>query len=86
MFVSLVASVCVCVCVCVCLSQAGIVSKCLNLQYIVAVKVELEVICTVSNGNIADDLGWPLIIHITLFYIFGIAITSEDRNFKFRTV
>ena len=34
----------------------GYVSKMINDRRIVSVKVELEVVCVLSNGDIADDL------------------------------
>jgi len=35
-------------------------SKTVQDRRIVFIKVEEEVICTLSNGNVSDDLRWPL--------------------------
>jgi len=54
-----------------------------------SVYVELKVVCTLPNSDIANNLEWPKITQITLFYIFRIAfyvsVTGEDKNFKFGT-
>jgi len=34
------------------------------------IKVKWEVVCAVSNDDIADNLGWPITTQITLFYTF----------------
>ena len=49
--------------------------------------------CSLSNGDIADDLEWPQdwppTTQITLYYTLGVtfrvAVTGEDKNFKFGT-
>jgi len=35
-------------------------SKMVQDRYIVSIKVEKEVICALSNGDVSDNLGWPL--------------------------
>jgi len=45
-----------------------------------------KVVYALSIGYVADDLRWPLTTEITLFYKFGVvrvAISGEDRNFKY---
>jgi len=42
---------------------------------IVSIEVQWEVICTLPNGDMAGDLGWPLtptppkFLHFVLFFI-----------------
>jgi len=38
----------------------GYISKTVKDRHIVSIKVEDEVVCTLSNGDIAVDLGCPL--------------------------
>jgi len=40
---------------------AGYISKTVQDRRMVSIKVEQEVVCALSNGDIADDLEWPLI-------------------------
>jgi len=40
---------------------AGYISKTVKDKHIVSIKVELEVVCALSNGGIARDLQCPLI-------------------------
>jgi len=62
----------------------GYISKTVKDRDIVFIKVEYEVICTLSNGGIARDLECPL---TTPFFSFCTAIhsfvTGEPRDFKF---
>jgi len=61
-------------------------SKTVQDRCIVSVKVEQEVICTISNGHVADDLGWPLTPKTTPISTFCIAFriySKERRDFKF---
>jgi len=39
---------------------AGYISKTVQDRRMVSIKVEQEVVCALSNGNIADDLEWPI--------------------------
>ena len=39
---------------------AGYISKTVQNKRMVSIKVELEIVCALSNGDIADDLEWPL--------------------------
>jgi len=39
---------------------AGYISKTVQDSRMVSIKVEQEVVRTLSNGGIADDLEWPL--------------------------
>jgi len=41
----------------------GYISKTAKDKHIVSIKVEKEVVCTLSNGGIADDLECPLTMH-----------------------
>jgi len=49
-------------------------SKTVQDRRIVSIKVEYEVICTLSNGCVADDLEWPITPQTTqivvAFHIF----------------
>jgi len=38
----------------------GYVSQTVQYRHILPIEVEKEVVCTLSNGNIADDLEYPL--------------------------
>ena len=38
----------------------GYISKTVQDRRIVSVKVEWEVVCALMNGDIANDLQWPL--------------------------
>jgi len=52
--------------------MTGYNSKMVHNRCIVSVKAEWEVVCGLSIGYVANDLGWTLTIRITLFYTFGI--------------
>jgi len=62
----------------------GYISKTVKDRHIVFIKVEQEVVCALSNGDIAVDLECPL---TTPFSAFCAAIhcflTGEPRDFKF---
>jgi len=65
----------------------GHISKTVQDRRMVYIKVEYEVVCALSNGDIADDLECPLIAQTTPFSAFCTAIhsfvTGEPRDFKF---
>jgi len=67
--------------------MTGYISKTVQDRRMVSTKVEQEVVCTLSNGDIADDLECPL---TTPFSAFCTAIhsvvTGEPRDFKFGTL
>jgi len=50
--------------------QKDNISKTVQDSLIVSIKFEYEVVCTLSNGYVADDLGWPIatLKHLS-FYI-----------------
>jgi len=56
---------------------------------IVSVKVEQEVVYSVSNDYAADDLGWTIIPQTTpistFCVVYHIFVVGEHRNFKFGT-
>jgi len=45
-------------------------SKMVQDRHIISIKVEYKVICALSNGYVANDLGWPITRHTTHFCIF----------------
>ena len=56
----------------------GYISKTVQDRRMVSITVEYEVVCALSNGDIADDLKCPLTIP---FYAFRTAILfSQLRN------
>ena len=65
---------------------AGYISKTVQDRRMVSIKVEQEVVCALSNGDIAVDLECPL---TTPFSAFRTAIdsfvTGEPRDFIFGT-
>ena len=67
-------------------------SKTVQDRRMVSVKVEQEVVCTLSNGDIAHDLECPLTTpaQTTPFSAFCTAIYSfvmgESRDFQFGTL
>jgi len=69
----------------------GYISKTVQDKRMVSIKVEQEVVCALSNGDIADDLECPLTApNYTPFSVFCTAIhsvvTGEPRDFKFGTL
>jgi len=40
----------------------GYISKTVQDRRIVSIKVKQEVVCALSNGDIADNLEWPIIL------------------------
>ena len=66
---------------------SGYISKTVKNRHIVSIKVEYEVVCVLSNGDIAVDLECPL---TTPFSAFRTAIhsfvTGEPRDFIFGTL
>ena len=70
----------------------GYISKTVQDRCMVSIKVKQEVVCALSNGDIADDLECPLTAHcvFTPFSAFCTAIhsfvTGEPRDFKFGTL
>jgi len=65
----------------------GYISKTVKDRHIVSIKVEQEVVCALSNGDIDADLECPL---TTPFSAFRTAIhsfvTGEPRDFIFGTL
>jgi len=65
----------------------GYISKTVQDRHIVSIKVEYEVICALSNGDIAVGLECPL---TTPFSAFRTAIysfvTDEPRDLEFGTL
>ena len=63
----------------------GYISKTVKDRHIVSIKVEQEVVCALSNGDIAVDLECPLTTQTTPFSAFCTAIhsfvTGEPRDF-----
>jgi len=43
-------------------------------------KVEQEVNCALSNGDIADDFEWPKTIHNTRFYVLSVPSYILNSN------
>jgi len=45
--------------------------------------------CALSNGDVSDDLGWPLTPQTTQIFAFFVAfyifVVGERREFKFGT-
>ena len=68
----------------------GYISKTVKDRHIVSIKVEQEVVCSLSNGDIAVDLECPLTTQTTPFSAFCTAIHSfikgEPRDFVFGTL
>ena len=63
------------------------ISKTVQDRRIVSIKDEWEIVSALSNGGIADDLGWPQITpkhpHFVHFNAFLFSVTAEGRDFKF---
>jgi len=67
----------------------GYISKTVQDRRIVSIKVKQEVVCALSNGDIADNLEWPnpnrpklpQFLHFAPF--FHIFIMGIVRNIKF---
>ena len=68
----------------------GYISKTVQDRHIVSIKVEYEVVCALSNGDIAVDLECPLPPQTTPFSAFRTAIHSfvmdEPRDLEFGTL
>ena len=60
----------------------GYMSKTVQDRHIVCIKVEQEVVCALSNGDIADDLECPLTAPTAIHSV----VTGEPRDFKFGTL
>ena len=65
----------------------GYISKTVQDRRIVSIKVEHEVVCSLSNGDIADDLECPLTTPFSAFCTpIHSFVTGEPRDFKFGTL
>jgi len=62
-------------------------SKTVQDRRTVSIKVEEEVICALTNGDISDDLGWPVTHQSTSINAFFVAfhtfVVSKHRDFIF---
>jgi len=69
------------------LSTTGYKSKTVQDWSIISIIVDYEVVCALSNGNIADDLEWPLTTQTTTISTFCVAfhifVAGNRRDFKF---
>ena len=69
---------------------AGYISKTVQDRCMVSIKVEQEVVCALSNGDIADDRECPLTTpnHPNSAFCTAIHsfVTGEPRDFKFGTL
>jgi len=62
-------------------------SKTVQDRRIVSIKVEQEVICALSNGDVSDDLGWRQTTPIFAFFVaFHLFVLGERRDFKIGTL
>jgi len=65
---------------------SGYISKTVQDRRMVSIKVEYEVVCALSNGDIADDLEWPLSApnypNLYILHRFSFFVMSVGRNFK----
>jgi len=64
------------------------ISKTVRDSLIVSIKFELEVVCALSNGYIADDLGWPLsTLNLLNFYVLHCLMHlnwwTDCKDYKF---
>jgi len=65
----------------------GYISKTVKDRHIVCIKVEYEVVCALSNGDIADDLECPLTTPFSAFHTaIHSFVTGEPRDFIFGTL
>jgi len=65
----------------------GYITKTVQDRHIVSIKVEKEVVCTLSNGDIAVDLECPQTTPLSAFRTnIHSFVTDEPRDFKFGTL
>ena len=63
---------------------AGYISKTVQDRRMVTIKVEYEVVCALSNGDIAVDLECPLTTPFSAFCtVIHSFVTGEPRDFIF---